>query len=130
MSNPEPTEHNKELDDKLMELLPGITDVEHIKITRLIEAREQTIKAEAVQEYRDKISTGGRPLSAEPLIDSGATCSDCGNKFADWSLLPHQVFNAVCPGGAGFLCLPCFAARLCDDDEAISKLREKERRAS
>lgn len=39
-------------------------------------------------------------------------CNDCGSDYwVDWTL-PHPVFNAVCPGGSGYLCLPCFATRM------------------
>lgn len=39
-------------------------------------------------------------------------CDDCrSDEWADY-LLPHSVWNAVCPGGAGYLCLPCFAKRM------------------
>lgn len=40
-------------------------------------------------------------------------CQDCGAKdFPDWTLLPHERFNEVCPDGNGYLCLLFFAKRL------------------
>lgn len=39
-------------------------------------------------------------------------CEDCGNEeWVDW-YVPHAVFNSVCPGGNGYLCLPCFGDRM------------------
>jgi hypothetical protein len=39
-------------------------------------------------------------------------CEDCGSKeWTDWILLPHKLFNETCPGGAGYLCFPCFVKR-------------------
>lgn len=46
-----------------------------------------------------------------------APCNDCGSDYwVDW-ILPHPVFNAVCPGGSGYLCLPCFVKRMESQDE-------------
>ena len=36
-------------------------------------------------------------------------CQYCGSKeWVDWLLLPHELFNVVCPGGSGYLCFDCF----------------------
>lgn len=38
-------------------------------------------------------------------------CDRCGSTFwTDWVLLPHELFNMVCPGGNAMLCFPCFKA--------------------
>lgn len=50
-------------------------------------------------------------------------CEDCGSTdWRDWTLLPHEVFNAVCPGGDGYLCLSCFAKRVLKLETPMSDL--------
>ncbi len=45
-------------------------------------------------------------------IEHPTPCDDCGSKrWIDWVLLPHEIFNSVCPGGNGYLCFPCFIKR-------------------
>lgn len=40
-------------------------------------------------------------------------CEDCGSKdWPDWVLLPHELFNQICPSGNGYLCLSCFSKRV------------------
>jgi len=39
-------------------------------------------------------------------------CNDCRSDYWVDYVLPHPVFNAVCPGGEGYLCLPCFTKRM------------------
>lgn len=47
-------------------------------------------------------------------IKHDVPCQDCGSTYwPDW-LVPHGLFNRVCPGGNGYLCLPCFSNRLAD----------------
>lgn len=65
----------------------------------------------AIVAYRDKVSTDGRPLSAAPLmVRQPVPCPGCGaEEYADWTLYPHQLYNAYMPGGIGHNCFPCFA---------------------
>lgn len=62
-----------------------------------------------------------RPVGLLALaIEHPVPCNDCGSSFwPDWTLLPHAVFNAVCPDG-GYLCLPCFARRVIDKERLMT----------
>lgn len=85
-----------------------------IKIVPAFEEAKSAIlkhEDEAIIAYRDKITTDGRPLKAKPLIvEQPVPCTGCKAKeYADWTLLPHQVYNSIIPGGVGHYCFPCFA---------------------
>lgn len=67
----------------------------------------QAYTAKKVKEAKDAFHNhySGKP-EKHPV-----PCEDCGSDYwIDW-ILPHPVFNAVCPGGNGYLCLPCFTKR-------------------
>lgn len=50
---------------------------------------------------------------AEIKVELVVPCEDCGSAdWDDWTLLPHEVFNSICPGGNRDLCLTCFAVRI------------------
>lgn len=47
------------------------------------------------------------------MAEHEVPCEDCAaTGWPDWTLLPHEVFNAICSGGNGYLCLRCFAKRV------------------
>lgn len=76
----------------------------------LVEAK-QAILALIEKEKIEAKNQFHNHYSGEP-IKHPVPCEDCGSDYwMDW-LLPHPVFNAICPGGNGYLCLPCFAKRM------------------
>ena len=81
-------------------------------LAEFIQAHLTQFKEQGAIEFRDKLSTGGRPLDAKPeIIKQPVPCPRCGaEEYADWSLYPHQVYNSYMPGGIGHYCFPCFAA--------------------
>lgn len=91
-----------------------ITDAKAYIMQLIAEARDQ-----GGIEFRDRLSTGGRPLSAEPLIEEQPVpCPECGaEKYAGFAMYPHQIYNAVYPGGSGHPCVPCFAKRVLANPE-------------
>lgn len=94
-------------------------DLAAAKQAILTELKKQEVAAEhtGALAYRDKMSTAGRPLGATPLIEKmPVPCPGCdAEEYADWFLYPHQVYNAVFPGGVGHYCLPCFCEVLLSD---------------
>lgn len=86
----------------------------HNRLTDFVMQQLADHDAKLITAYIDKFSTNGRPLSAPPLIKKmPVPCSDCGaEEYADWFIYPHQVYNAVFPGGVGHTCLPCFSKRV------------------
>jgi hypothetical protein len=103
----------------------NISDVKTILRAALSKVEAHT--AAQIAAYRDRTSTGGRPLSAPPnIVKMPVPCTTCGTEeYADWFLYPHQVYNAVYPGGVGHDCLPCFCERLLSDDEVVASLRAR-----
>lgn len=103
--------HLAELRERLLDL----PKPDKFKATQSIEAELEdvlalfaTALAQQDRESRELFHEGfsGKP-EKHPI-----PCQDCGSDYwMDW-IVPHPVFNAVCPGGAGYLCLPCFAQRL------------------
>lgn len=77
-------------------------------VTALLHTEREGAEVKTIQ----RISTDGRPLNAPPLIvKQPVPCPRCGaEEYADWWLYPHQVYNAIMPGGTGHYCLPCFCA--------------------
>lgn len=70
--------------------------------TQLIRSDRQEHVREAKEQFHSHYS--GKP-------EKMGECDDCGSKYwIDW-VVPHPVFNAVCPK-EGYLCLPCFAKRM------------------
>lgn len=60
-------------------------------------------------------------MGEERYGPSHQPCEDCGRVgWQDWILLPHLVFNSVCPAGEGLLCFPCFVLRA---SEQLSRRR-------
>lgn len=95
---------------------------------QLHEASKQKAVDEAVTVYRDRVSTDGRTLSESPLIiEQPVPCPKCGaTHYADWYLYPHQVYNAVMPGGVGHYCLQCFCEILLNQTETLDQLKSLE----
>lgn len=70
------------------------------------------IASQAISEAEDGVRKGFHSHYSGKPIKHPVPCNDCGSdEWVDW-FLPHPVFNAVCPGGNGYLCLPCFAERM------------------
>lgn len=78
----------------------------------VIMALAATHTAKAVEAaFKEGCDAHNRAYSGKP-VKHPVPCNDCGSDYwVDWTL-PHAVFNAVCPGGSGYLCLPCFVKRM------------------
>ena len=51
-------------------------------------------------------------ISTEAKIEA-SKCQDCGEvNYPEWTLLPHERFNKICPNVAGLLCLSFFSKKL------------------
>jgi hypothetical protein len=84
--------------------------------------REQREAGEVA--FIKRFSTDNRPLSAPPeLIEQPVPCTGCkATHYANWSLLPHQIYNAYMPGGVGHYCFPCFAALVTKATEVLPRV--------
>jgi len=69
-------------------------------------------------------------ISTEAKIEA-SKCQDCGEvNYPEWTLLPHERFNKICPNGAGLLCLSCFAKRLINKPASSSSSEEQIKRVA
>lgn len=71
----------------------------------------ETVDVYVAQEVRKAKDSFHNHYSGKPEKHD-IPCEDCGETYWVDYLLPHPVFNAVCPNGEGYLCLSCFAYRL------------------
>jgi len=85
-------------------------------------------REEGAIEFRNRLSTNGRPLGAEPLIEKQPVpCPECGAiEYAAFAMYPHQIYNAVYPGGGGHPCVPCFAKRVLLHTELFKETQPNE----
>lgn len=120
------TQNNKQ-SDEVDDILTSCVDTyTHAKAR--IEAKQslQEWADKQVVAYRNKISgSADRPLSAEPeVVKQPVPCPKCGaEKYADWTLYPHQLYNQYMPGGVGHYCFPCFCKIVTDFDKQVVAAR-------
>lgn len=115
--NPQPTDPREEKTLLARDMILAFADTRRDE-TRLAEALD-TYAAAKVQEALEQNHYAGMPTKRHP-------CDDCSSEFwTDWVLLPHEVFNAVCPGGSGMLCFPCFIKRAANT--ALATLTHKDK---
>jgi hypothetical protein len=88
--------------------IEAVTGLIYDKTLEVVDARERAIIKSAKETARKDFN---KRYSGTPILHN-VPCEDCGSKYwHDW-YLPDAVFNSVCPGGNGYLCLPCFGKRM------------------
>lgn len=108
-------DNNTKLDDIFDDLHYAVEVHQYLPLESSTKAKQEIQKHFISREEHEELLEKARAqfhahYSGKP-IKHPVPCEDCGSDYwMDW-LLPHPVFNAVCPD-AGYLCLPCFANRL------------------
>ncbi len=111
-------------EETLLSVARRLTRLEHdrldnfdSRLSLLDAAHSEATKCAELTEDVSDVKASEVPVVPDPRPD--VPCEDCGrpdSEWADWVLLPHEVFNSICPQGDGYLCLPCFCNRVLENE--------------